>query len=46
MRMYKQCQMVKKMGNIPSEDEELKSIHVCELFYRVAMDMDHYLKPS
>jgi len=31
--------MVKKMGNIPSEDEELKSIHVCELFYRVAMDI-------
>ncbi len=27
------------MGNIPFKDEELKSIHVCELFYRVAMDI-------
>jgi hypothetical protein len=30
--------MVRKVGNIRSEDEELKSIHVCELFYRVALD--------
>jgi hypothetical protein len=30
--------MVRRMGSIHSEDEELKSIHVCDLFYRVAMD--------
>jgi hypothetical protein len=31
--------MVRKVGNICSEDEELKSIPVYELFYRVAMDI-------
>jgi hypothetical protein len=30
--------MVKKVDNIHFEDEELKIIHVCELFYRVVMD--------
>jgi hypothetical protein len=30
--------MVRRMGSIRSEDEELKSIPVCDLFYRVAMD--------
>jgi len=30
--------MVRKVGNIHSEDEELKSIPICELFYKVAMD--------
>jgi hypothetical protein len=30
--------MVRKVGNICSEDEELKSIHVCELIYRVVLD--------
>jgi hypothetical protein len=30
--------MVKKVGSICSEDEELKNIPVCELFYRIAMD--------
>jgi len=30
--------MVKRMGSIHSEDEELKSVPVCDLFYRVAMD--------
>jgi hypothetical protein len=30
--------MVKRMGSIRSEDEELKSIPVCDLFYRMAMD--------
>jgi hypothetical protein len=30
--------MLKRMGSIHSEDEELKSIPVCDLFYRVAMD--------
>jgi hypothetical protein len=31
--------MVRRMGSIRSEDEELKSIHVCDLFYRVVMDI-------
>jgi len=30
--------MVRKMGSIHSEDEELKNIFVCDLFYRIAMD--------
>jgi transposase InsO family protein len=30
--------MVKRMGSIRSKDKELKSIPVCDLFYRVAMD--------
>jgi hypothetical protein len=31
--------MVRKVGNIRSEDEKLKNILVCELFYRVVMDI-------
>jgi len=38
VKVCQQCQMVKRMGSIRSEDEELKSIPVCDLFYRVAMD--------
>jgi len=38
VKVCQQCQMVRRMGNIHSEDEELKSIPVCDLFYRVAMD--------
>jgi hypothetical protein len=30
--------MVRKMGNIRSKYEELKSIHVCDIFYRIVMD--------
>ncbi len=30
VRMCQQCQMVKRMGSICSEDEELKSIPVCD----------------
>jgi hypothetical protein len=30
--------MVRKLGSIHYEDEELKNIPVCELFYRVVMD--------
>jgi hypothetical protein len=30
--------MVRSMGSMRSEDEEMKSILVCELFYRVALD--------
>jgi len=30
--------MVKSMGSIRFENEEMKNIHVCELFYHVALD--------
>jgi hypothetical protein len=30
--------MVRKIGSIHSKDEELKNIHVCDMFYRVLMD--------
>jgi hypothetical protein len=33
-----QCQLIKGTGSIRSGDEELKSIPVCDLFYRVALD--------
>jgi transposase InsO family protein len=36
--MCQQCQLVRSTGSIRSEDENVKSIHVCELFYRVALD--------
>jgi hypothetical protein len=39
VRMCKECQMVRGMGSVCSEDEEMKSIPVCELFYRVALDI-------
>jgi hypothetical protein len=39
VKVCQQCQMVRRMGSICSEDEELKSIPVCDLFYRVAMDI-------
>ncbi len=38
VKVCQQCQMVRRMGSIRFEDEELKSIPVCDLFYRVAMD--------
>jgi hypothetical protein len=38
VRMCQQCQLVRNMGSIRSEDEEMKSIPVCELFYWVALD--------
>ncbi len=38
VRVCQQCQMVRRIGSIRSEDEELKSIPVCDMFYRVAMD--------
>jgi len=38
VKVCQQCQMVKRMGSIRSEDEELKSIPICDLFHRVAMD--------
>ncbi len=36
--MCQQCQLVRSTGSIRSEDENMKSIPVCELFYRVALD--------
>jgi hypothetical protein len=30
--------MVRKMGSIRSEDEELKSVPICDLFYKIDMD--------
>jgi hypothetical protein len=38
VRSCQQCQLVKSEGSIRSRDERLKSIHVCDLFYKVAMD--------
>jgi hypothetical protein len=38
VRSCQQCQLVKSEGSVRSGDERLKSIPVCDLFYRVAMD--------
>jgi hypothetical protein len=38
IRGCQQCQLVKSSGNIRSGDEQLKSIPVCDLFHRVALD--------
>ncbi len=38
VRMCQQCQMVKIVGSMLLEDEEMKGIPICELFYRVALD--------
>jgi hypothetical protein len=38
VRMCQQCQLVRSTGSIRSEDEKMKSIPVCELFYRVALN--------
>jgi hypothetical protein len=38
VRSCQQCQLVKSEGSIRSGDERFKSIPVCDLFYRVAMD--------
>jgi len=37
--MCHQCQMVRRVGNMRLENEEMKNIHVYELFYRVALDI-------
>jgi len=39
VKVCQQCQMVRRMGSIRSEDEELKNIPICDLFHRVAMDI-------
>jgi len=38
VRSCQQCQLAKSEGSVRSGDERLKSIPVCDLFYRVAMD--------
>jgi hypothetical protein len=38
VRECQQCQLVRSSGSIRSRDEQLKSIPVCELFHRVALD--------
>jgi hypothetical protein len=39
VKICQQCLMVRKMGSIHFGDEELKSILVYDLFYRIAMDI-------
>jgi hypothetical protein len=38
VRGCQQCQLVRSSGSIRSGDEQLKSIPVCDLFHRVALD--------
>jgi len=38
VRRCQQCQLVKSKGSIRSGDEQLKSIPICDLFHRVALD--------
>ncbi len=38
IRGCQQCQLVRSSGSIRSGDEQLKSIPVCDLFHRVALD--------
>ncbi len=38
VRSYQQCQLVKSEGSIRSGGEQLKSIPICDLLYRVALD--------
>jgi len=46
VRSCPQCQLVKTEGSICSRDERLKSIPVCDLFYRGQWILqDHCLKP-
>ncbi len=38
VKSCQQCQLVRSEGSVRSGDERLKSIPVCDLFYRVAID--------
>jgi hypothetical protein len=38
VKTCRQCQLVKSEGSIRSGDERLKSIPICDLFYRIALD--------
>jgi hypothetical protein len=39
VKTCQRCQMVRRLGSVRLEDEEMKSIPVCDLFHRVAMDI-------
>jgi hypothetical protein len=39
VRRCQQCQLVRSSRSIRSGDEQLKNIHVCDLFHRVALDI-------
>jgi len=39
IRGCQQCQLVRSLGSIRSRDEQLKSIPICDLFHRVALDI-------
>jgi hypothetical protein len=38
LRNCRQCQLVRSKGSIRSADEQLKSIPICDLFHRVALE--------
>jgi hypothetical protein len=38
VKRCQQCQLVRSTGSIRSGDEQLKSISICDLFHRVALD--------
>jgi len=38
VKTCQRCQMVRRLGSVRSENEEMRSIPVCDLFHRVAMD--------
>jgi len=38
VRRCQQCQLVKSVGSVRFGDEELKTIPICDLFHRIAMD--------
>ncbi len=38
VKTCQQCQLVKSEGSIRSRDERLKSIPICDLFHRIALD--------
>jgi len=38
VKTCRQCQLVKSEGSIRSGDERMKSIPICDLFYRIALD--------
>ncbi len=38
VRSCQQCQLVKSKGSIRFGDEQMKSIPICDLFYKVALD--------
>jgi hypothetical protein len=39
IRACEKCQLARQFGNMRSSIEEMKSIPICDLFYRVAMDI-------